>query len=245
MLHNNDTDIQRAVELQLASLCSQHCKTAVWKNNLSTPQVNAGHCPVHEQQSSSSAEWVNIPVELESGWGSILGIDFLSKGVHVCNLLRWYVGWRCTQGPAKLILHSSVSTTPNKYERQQLTDELVEVIALTRLLESLGDTEDSDDQDDALDNELAPTPISELLLMGLVSIHSHRYPNDWRNISKSTETLQLLLNVWKLQPEFFRSYLCITPATFDVLLIAIEDDVVFQNNSELAEQFPVPWQLGM
>lgn len=140
---------------------------------------------------------------------------------------------------------------PNKTERQQLTDEFIEAITITKLLDALSEdseSEDLTDQEDDVDEDLAhaTTPISELLLLGLISIHRHRYLNERRDIPKSTETLHLLLNIWKLErPEFFRSYLRVTPATFDVLLTAIEDDDIFQNNSELAEQFPVAWQLAV
>ena len=57
--------------------------------------------------------------------------------------------------------------------------------------------------------------------------------------------MQLLLEDYKHnRPEIFRSYLCITPACFNKLVSAIEDDLVFHNSSQ-NYQMPVAEQVAV
>ncbi|KAF7307574.1 DDE Tnp4 domain-containing protein [Mycena indigotica] len=88
-------------------------------------------------------------------------------------------------------------------------------------------------------------PISDMLMLGLISLHAQRYLNERRVIPKGN-ILSVLLEDWKTGfPDFFRSYLRVTPATFDALLDAIQDDPVFHNNSDTAEQLAVDSQLAV
>ena len=69
--------------------------------------------------------------------------------------------------------------------------------------------------------------------------------NSRQPIAKSDTQLHLLLTEWKVsRPEIFRSYLHINPACFDDLVAVIQDDEVFQNNSN-NPQMPVAEQLAI
>jgi hypothetical protein len=76
-------------------------------------------------------------------------------------------------------------------------------------------------------------------------LYSVRYLQERRPISKTQENLRLLLYDHKInRPEIFRSYLRITPACFDDLVAAIQDDEVFHNNSQNG-QIPVAEQVAI
>ncbi|KAF9224954.1 hypothetical protein BS17DRAFT_795262 [Gyrodon lividus] len=71
------------------------------------------------------------------------------------------------------------------------------------------------------------------------------YLADWLTISKSRENLRLLLTDWKWsQPEIFHAHVQMTPECFDMLLAALQADLVFQNNSNLP-QMPINAQLAI
>ncbi|KAF7290164.1 DDE Tnp4 domain-containing protein [Mycena indigotica] len=135
---------------------------------------------------------------------------------------------------------------PQKTERQRDTDEILEMIGIMKVLEAFQELEDDeDDTEDAATEDDESIPISTMLTMGLVALHAQRYLNERRVIPKGN-ILSVLLEDWKTGfPDFFRSYLCVTPATFDALLHAIEDDPVFHNNSDTAEQLAVNSQLAV
>ncbi|KAJ3502372.1 hypothetical protein NLJ89_g8916 [Agrocybe chaxingu] len=77
------------------------------------------------------------------------------------------------------------------------------------------------------------------------NLYSERYLQERRPITKTRENLRLLLDDHKInRPEIFRSYLRITPACFDDLVSAIEDDEVFCNNSQ-NDQMPVAEQVAI
>nr|GAT51887.1 predicted protein [Mycena chlorophos] len=132
---------------------------------------------------------------------------------------------------------------PQKTPRQQETDEAVELIAMMRVLEAV--QEDDDPITAAAEEDGADMPISQLLVLGLISLHSQRYLAERRAIPKGNIMDVLLVN-WKNDfPDFFRSYLRVTSATFDALVAAIKDDLVFHNNSDTAGQLPVESQLAI
>ncbi|KAF7291383.1 DDE Tnp4 domain-containing protein [Mycena indigotica] len=84
-----------------------------------------------------------------------------------------------------------------------------------------------------------------MLMLGLISLHAQRYLNE-RHVILKGNILSVLLEDWKTGfPDFFRSYLRVTPATFDALLDAIQDDPVFHNNSDTAEQLAADSQLAV
>ncbi|CAA7264516.1 unnamed protein product [Cyclocybe aegerita] len=79
----------------------------------------------------------------------------------------------------------------------------------------------------------------------MANLYSERYLQERRPITKTQENLRLLLDDHKINhPEIFRSYLRITPACFDDLVSAIEDDEVFSNNSQ-NDQMPVAEQVAI
>jgi hypothetical protein len=112
--------------------------------------------------------------------------------------------------------------------------------------ESLSDTTDSSSEssESSLDDEILP-PASQVYLDALAELYSQRYLNSRQPIAKSDTQLHLLLTEWKVsRPEIFRSYLRINPACFDDLVAVIQDDEVFQNNSN-NPQMPVAEQLAI
>jgi hypothetical protein len=92
----------------------------------------------------------------------------------------------------------------NKTERLQLTDELLEMIAAAKLIESITEEEEDDDTSDDHEGGFEDHTISDLL-HGLISesIHTRRYLNERREIAKSTSTLVLLLETWKIERPSF------------------------------------------
>ncbi|KAF7300902.1 DDE Tnp4 domain-containing protein [Mycena kentingensis (nom. inval.)] len=134
---------------------------------------------------------------------------------------------------------------PRKTDRQQETDEVLELIAILTVLEAHDEENEPEDPADIVEDDDDDKPLSELLMLGLISLHAKRYLSERRTIPKGN-ILDVLLGEWKSDyPDFFRSYLRVTPATFDALISAIEDDPVFHNNSDTAEQLPVPVQLAI
>ncbi|KIJ35053.1 hypothetical protein M422DRAFT_80923, partial [Sphaerobolus stellatus SS14] len=96
------------------------------------------------------------------------------------------------------------------------------------------------------DEDELPAPLlSNLYLNMLQQLHSSRYLKQWVSIPKTHEQLWLTLNVYKMEhPELFRSYLRISPATFDALVQTIQLHPVFRNQS-YQEQIPVNQQLAI
>ncbi|KAF7300775.1 DDE Tnp4 domain-containing protein [Mycena kentingensis (nom. inval.)] len=135
---------------------------------------------------------------------------------------------------------------PRQTERQQESEEILELIGILKVLEAAREEDEPPLPDDGPDDEEDDErPLSELLLLGLISLHAQRYLNERRPIPKGN-VLGILLGDWKRDfPDFFRSYLRVTPTTFDALLRAIENDPVFHNNSDTAEQLPVDFQLAV
>ncbi|KAF7292645.1 DDE Tnp4 domain-containing protein [Mycena indigotica] len=140
-----------------------------------------------------------------------------------------------------------------KTERQRDTDEILEMIRIMKVLEAFQELEDEEDAagapnapaDDAAAEDDENMPISDMLMLGLISLHAQHYLNERRVIPKGN-ILSVLLEDWKTGfPNFFRSYLRVTLATFDALLDAIQDDPVFHNNSDTAEQLAVDSQLAV
>ncbi|KAF8587606.1 hypothetical protein K439DRAFT_1645808 [Ramaria rubella] len=92
---------------------------------------------------------------------------------------------------------------------------------LLKLLDTDSDTSESEDE-----HPLLP------LLSSLYRVH----------IPKDGVQLSLTLFCYKAEhPALFQSLLCITPLTFDVLLLKIQDHLVFQSNSD-KPQIPVTHQ---
>ncbi|KAJ7204987.1 hypothetical protein GGX14DRAFT_397923 [Mycena pura] len=149
---------------------------------------------------------------------------------------------------------------PRETDRQWITDVALDMIITLRFVETICDDSmdadlfDSDDEDpdgtqsssDSDTDIINSNSLSTTLIQGLKDIYSHRYLADRRAIQKSTEFAALLTNTWKVdRPEIFRSYLRLTPGAFDQLVEGIENDPVFHNNSELAEQLPVEYQVAI
>lgn len=109
------------------------------------------------------------------------------------------------------------------------------------LLES--DTDDSSESDS--DSEAIVQPTSELLMGIITTLHSSRYLNSRIKIPKASQLLHMTLHIYKKEhPEIFRSYVRISPGTFDTLLKKIIDHRVFHNNSD-NQQIPVEQQLAV
>lgn len=98
--------------------------------------------------------------------------------------------------------------------------------------------------DSSSEDEVLPST-SESILDTVAELYSQRYLNARDPITKSNTTLHILLTDWKLNhPDIFRSYLHINPPCFDALVLAIQDEDVFHNNSNNA-QMPVEQQVAI
>lgn len=110
---------------------------------------------------------------------------------------------------------------------------------------SSGSSDSSSSSDVGLDSSELPTA-SESMLRLLGILYSRRYLVDRQPIIKSGENLRLLLTDWKQEhPEVFRAHVRMTPQCFDVLLAALKDDPVFQNQSNLPQRLSVAAQLAI
>ena len=114
--------------------------------------------------------------------------------------------------------------------------------------DSLSDTtnssSESSESSELSEDKILPSA-SQVYLDALAELYSQRYLNSHQPIAKSDTQLHLLLTEWKVsRPEIFCSYLRINPACFDDLVAVIQDDEVFQNNSN-NPQMPVAEQLAI
>ncbi|KAF7358190.1 DDE Tnp4 domain-containing protein [Mycena venus] len=146
---------------------------------------------------------------------------------------------------------------PRQTDRQWATDVSLELITAQRFLEALTnssldhDVFADDSSDESSDSDLDDTVVhgeslSTRLIGALIDLHSTRYINERRDIEKTEEIVSLLLGSWKEnRPEIFRDYLRIMPAAFDKLIEGIEDDPIFSNNSDTAEQLSIQHQLAI
>ncbi|KIJ42752.1 hypothetical protein M422DRAFT_170775 [Sphaerobolus stellatus SS14] len=139
---------------------------------------------------------------------------------------------------------------PRQTDRQVLTEEVLVLFTqqlLTEEQESLNNLlyEEPNDSDSD-DGEDIPAPqLSEVYLEILRELHSSRYLQQRISILKTPQQLWLTLNVYKKDhPELFRSYLRISPATFDILVQTIQGHSVFHNQSN-QQQIPVDQQLAV
>ncbi|KIJ29464.1 hypothetical protein M422DRAFT_188421 [Sphaerobolus stellatus SS14] len=88
-------------------------------------------------------------------------------------------------------------------------------------------------------------PLSQLTLSVLQNLHSSRFLEERRHIPRTQEQLKLTLSVYKQQfPDLFKSFLRIQPTTFDALLLTIQNNSVFHNQSQ-NEQIAVDRQLAV
>lgn len=162
----------------------------------------------------------------------------------------------------KLNLHPSTQQMPTQTERRMLADALHQAFLVNVIAEAERDMydegfdselEDEDDDtssdscsstDSSSEDEVPPST-GEAILNTVAELYSQRYLATQGPINKSDATLHLILYGWKLsRPDIFRSYLRITPTCFDALVLAIQDDEVFQNNSNNT-QMPVEEQVAI
>ncbi|KAF8581346.1 hypothetical protein K439DRAFT_1654083 [Ramaria rubella] len=142
-------------------------------------------------------------------------------------------------------------------EGQLVIDEYIDVLTNA---DSSSEDEDSssEDEDHSKDDEEGEDdintlglgdgslpPLSQMFLDAALTLHSTRYLQDSVKVPKTRTQLDLLLHEYKLNhPVIFRSFVCVTPATFDALVLKIQDDPVFHNNSP-NPQIPVDNQLAV
>ena len=147
---------------------------------------------------------------------------------------------------------------PRTTPRQDAADALHRAFLLSLIAETEAKiaaelaASDSDNSDGASDSSSSSSSdsddipaASEAYLHTIAELYSRRYWEERGKINKDSSQLQLLLHDWKHnRPEIFRNYCGVTPACFDDILAAIEDDEAFQNNSQ-NEQTPVEEQLAI
>ncbi|KAJ8092390.1 hypothetical protein PM082_023845 [Marasmius tenuissimus] len=87
--------------------------------------------------------------------------------------------------------------------------------------------------------------MSQRLLEILAATHANRYNQEQTKIPKTKDNIRLLLTEYKQNfPEIFRSFVHMTPHSFDRLLDLISSHYVFTNNSSIP-QMPVEVQLAI
>lgn len=92
------------------------------------------------------------------------------------------------------------------------------------------------------DNFLSP---SDIIFEAITNLYSSRYTEERHSIPKTQDNLCLLLDVYKTEyPDIFHTYVCISPLCFDRLIQAIQDDDIFQNESN-NEQMPIEEQVAI
>jgi hypothetical protein len=144
-----------------------------------------------------------------------------------------------------------------KTDRQIATETLIEAFLACRIAEGQAEidgytADDSDESSEDSDSDIELRewdewlpPLSEVLINAAIQLHSTRYLNGWVRIPKSGVQLYLMLHEYKLHhPQIFRSYLQVSPATFDATVDKLRDDAAFQNDSE-NQQLPVEHQLAV
>ncbi|KIJ48108.1 hypothetical protein M422DRAFT_248289 [Sphaerobolus stellatus SS14] len=120
---------------------------------------------------------------------------------------------------------------PRQTDRQVLTEEVLVLFTqqlLTEEQESLNNLlyEESNDSDSDDGKDIPAPQLSEVYLEILRELHSSRYLQQRISILKTPQQLWLPLNVYKKDhPELFRSYLWISPATFDILQIPVDQQL--------------------
>src|SRR4051794_23618582 len=124
-------------------------------------------------------------------------------------------------------------------ECQQAADAPCAAFFTTLITE--GDTTvDSDSSSSSSSSEISSSnsedddglPPSYVWLLALKGLYSGHYLNERRAITKSSDSLHLLLGDWKFNhPDIFCLFLRITPQCFDNLVETIKDDEVFHNGS--------------
>jgi hypothetical protein len=143
-------------------------------------------------------------------------------------------------------LKYSILTMPSQSKHQRTADVLIQgylasIIAKSRAHDHNSRSGLSDSQSDgSFDSESSSKDqalgVSDAMLPTIGLLYSQRYLADHQPINKSGENLHLLLTDWKYtQPEIFRAYVRVTPQCFDLLLVALHTDPVFQNNSNLPQ----------
>ncbi|KAF8583705.1 hypothetical protein K439DRAFT_1617284 [Ramaria rubella] len=135
-------------------------------------------------------------------------------------------------------------------EGQLVIDEYID--ALTNADSSSEDEDHSEDDEEGEDDintlglgDGSLPPLSQTFLDAALTLHSTRYLQDSVKVPKTRTQPDLLLHEYKLNhPVIFRSFVRVTPATFDALVLKVQDDPVFHNNS-LNSQIPVDNQLAV
>lgn len=140
-------------------------------------------------------------------------------------------------------------------ERQRQLSELLEAYCLSlvtdiHLTTDIDSDSDSDSEDSAgtssssSDSDDFPSP-SDIILEAINNLYSSRYTEERRSIPKTRDNLCLLLDVYKTEyPDIFRTYVRISPLCFDRLIQAIQDESIFQNESN-NEQMPIEEQVAI
>ena len=159
---------------------------------------------------------------------------------------------------------------PSKTERQQATDAIYRAFLLETLVnlemglgDDLGVDSDSDSDTDSdsedsdtssssgsssssdSDEDLAEPPPAYTYLNILGDLHSQCYLKEREPIEKADGGFHLLLDNYHFtQPQISHSYFRVSPETFNAIILAIQDDPIFHNNSEVP-QAPVSDQLAV
>ncbi|KAE9385541.1 hypothetical protein BT96DRAFT_1006947 [Gymnopus androsaceus JB14] len=111
--------------------------------------------------------------------------------------------------------------------------------------ESDGDMEVVDDDSDSFQSFDYGTSMSGWVRNEIEEMYSNCYEIPHDHLPRVSESYlhHILMTLKNGRPDHFRDALRVSPYTFDQLVLAIEDDVVFKNNSETAQQAPVEEQL--
>ncbi|KAI6005203.1 hypothetical protein F5J12DRAFT_893276 [Pisolithus orientalis] len=146
---------------------------------------------------------------------------------------------------------------PHTTERQKAEEALLDVYLATLLAESHSylDPPTSSDSNssgsesarsESSDEHLyGASSASSAVLNALPGLYLQHYLANCQPIKKTSANLELLLGNWKFNhPEIFRSHLGVTPACFDLLVKALQEDPVFHNQST-SEQMTVQDQVAI
>src|SRR5882672_10948869 len=120
--------------------------------------------------------------------------------------------------------------------------------SLDSLITHLIDSDSGSDSNTDLDGETYAwdetlPPLSKTFLQGLLALHASHYINPHISIPKTGHLLWILLNVYRIGHEsIFRTYMHISPQTFDSIINKISGAGIFHNNSQ-NPQLPVEHQL--
>ena len=144
---------------------------------------------------------------------------------------------------------------PRTTERQQAAETLLDIYLATLLAESHvypdslsfseTDSDSESSSSESSEEDFSALSASDAVLTALPGLYLQHYLADQVPIPKSHANLQLLLTDWKdNHPEIFRSHLGVTPACFDLLVEALQEDSVFNNQSH-TEQIAVQDQVAI